>query len=565
MLRRAHGTWRGAWACLPAVLALAIAGCGQDRGVLARVDGQTITVDRFNEAARQAPYGGAPDSAKQRLLDDLVQRELLVLGARRDGLDQTGAYQNFRRETEHQLLRETLFERLLGGPFPVSEAEIRELYARRAMSTHARLILTYDEPRARMALREAESGESFGSVADRHNLIGVIPPGGDIGFIAPGTLLPPLDDVVRTGPLHRPLGPIHSGDSWFVVYLEARQPEPRPDYLQMRPQLADLLRQAKQRSSLMRMVDRLRAEHQVAVVPGAAHRFMERFRPRATQGDTTHATPPPPSPEERAQVMARYREGAYTLGDAYDEMLNTTGPRPNLSMLPTIESWLLSQTIERAALAEARDRRLLDDPDVRRKLQDRTDNFLLDQYYQQQVIARVTVQPDEARAAFDQHRDAFARLESARIVTVTFRDSADAAALAEQVARSPDLREAAAVAGTGRVREERPNFPSESPMWSRFEGRVMAMSPREIAGPYRVEDGWILFQLIEKLQEAPAFENLSNEAYGRLQNLVAGMHRETRLTVLTDSLRAVFTPVVTYQDRLRRVPWPPEGAGPPGM
>jgi hypothetical protein len=89
-----------------AALALVLAGCGSDRGVLARVGGERITLERFNEAARSGPYPGEPDSAKKRLLDDLVQRERWSC-ARRDGMNETIEYRKFREQTEQQLLRET--------------------------------------------------------------------------------------------------------------------------------------------------------------------------------------------------------------------------------------------------------------------------------------------------------------------------------------------------------------------------------------------------------------------------------------------------------------------------
>ena len=67
------------------ILLLALAsGCSNDQGVLARVEGDAISVDDFLYAARglEARYPGSPDSAKWTLLDDLVNRRLMILEAR---------------------------------------------------------------------------------------------------------------------------------------------------------------------------------------------------------------------------------------------------------------------------------------------------------------------------------------------------------------------------------------------------------------------------------------------------------------------------------------------------
>ncbi|MEK7331550.1 MAG: peptidylprolyl isomerase [Candidatus Eisenbacteria bacterium] len=562
-LRRAASSCPAPPALALAALAALLAGCSSDPDVLARVNGEAITLAQFNEVARGnlQQYTGPPDSVKARLLKDLVDRELMVQGALREGLDETPEFQAFRQQLERQTLRETLFQRLLGGPFPVSDGEVRELYQRRGTATHVRLIFTFYETPARQALKDLKGGDDFATVADRYNPPGTVPPGGDIGFIQPGSLLPPLDDLVRTGPLARVLGPIEGGgEGWFVLRLEERRPQAQPPFEEVRAQLGEMLRQRKQRVSVLRVVDNLRIDHQVLVLPGAPQTVVGRLRP--TPG---LETPPPPGPDERKQVLARYRGGAYTLGEAYDDLMSATGNRPNLAMLPTVERWIESQTIERAALAEALKRHIHEEPEVERRMRDRLNNFLLDGYYQRQVMARIQIGPGDFQAAYERHKASFARLQAARVVSVTMRDSAGAAALAEQAGHVPSLREAAATAAAGgRVREEKLTFPADSPLWTQFESKLMSMSAGNIAGPYPVAGGWLIFQLLAKRQDAPPFESLPAGARGQLQGVAAEIKREARLAALTDSLRRVFPPIELHVDRLRRIPWPPAPAAPPG-
>jgi parvulin-like peptidyl-prolyl isomerase len=561
---------RAASSCLaPPALALAalLAGCSTDSDVLARVNGEAITLAQFNEVARgnRQPYTGPPDSVKAHLLKDLVDRELMVQGALREGLHETPEFQAYRQRLERQTVRETLFQRLLGGPFPVSDAEVRELYRRRGTATHTRLIFTYDQTRARQALQDLRRGDDFATVADRYNPPGMVPPGGDIGFIPPGSLLPPLDDLVRTGPLARVLGPVSGGgEGWFVLRLEARRPQPQPPFEALRSQLGEMLRQRKQRVSVLRVVDNLRIEYQVTVLPGAPQTVVGRLRPTPGRAPGLE-TPPPPGPEERKQVLARYRGGAYTLGEAYDDLLSAAGNRPNLAMLPAVERWIDSQTIERAALAEALKRHIHEEPEVQHRLRDRLNKYLLDGYYQRQVMARIQIGPQDFEQAYERNKASFARLQTARVVSVTMRDSAGAAALAEQAGHAPSLREAAATAAAGgRVREEKLTFPADSPLWTQFESKLMSMSAGDIAGPYPVPGGWLIFQLRAKRQDAPPFAGLPAEARGQLQGVAIEIQREARLAALTDSLRKLFPPIELHADRLRRIPWPPATAGLPG-
>lgn len=549
-----------------ATLVCLLCGCSADPGVLARVNRQPITLAQFNEAARgnMQQLEGPADSAKARLLKDLVDRELLVQGAIAQRLDQTPDFQAYRQTLEGQLMREALYQRLLGGPFPVSEAEVRTLYDRRGTATRARLIFADDETLARQAAKDLARGEDFAVVADRYNPTGMVPPGGDIGFLLPGALLAPLDDILRTGTPGEVLGPVSAmSEGWFIVRIEERRPQTQPPFEQDRAQLAEMLRQRKQRLAVARVIEQLRVEHGVEVAPGAPQLLSGKLRPVPGEAVVPQA-PPPPSPEDRGLVLARYQGGTYTLGEAYDDLTNGVGGRIDFAMIPSVERWIQSQTIERAALIEAGRRRLADEPELKRRVRERLNNYLLDGYYQAQVIGRIRIEPGDFRAAYDRYRPSLVRLQSARLLSVSVVDSAAAAALAAQAGQAASLREAAATAAVGgRVNEETLTFPAESPLWTQFENHIATMSPGAIAGPFPIDGRWLIFQLREKRQDAPSFESLSPAMVGQLQGVATEIKREARLLALTDSLRHAF-PVTVRDDRLRRLPWPPAPANPGG-
>ena len=543
-----------------AALACLLWGCSTDTGVLARVNRQPITVAQFNEVAggNLQRLGGPPDSAKAGLLKDLVDRELLVQGALSQRLDRDAGFQAQRRTVEAQVALEALFQRLLGGPFPVSEAEVRALYDRRATATHARLIVTYDESSARAAADNLRRGETFAVVADRYNPTGAIPPGGDVGFIQPGTLMAPLDDIVRTSPIGQVVGPVAVGtEGWFILRIEARHPQPRPPFEESRAQLAEMLRQRKQRFAVAHVIDQLRMEHRVVVLPGAPQLLSGKLRAVPENGVTQ--PPPPPGPEDRRLVLARYQGGTYTLGEAYDDLMAGQRGRIDFAMIPSVERWIQTQTVERAARVEASRRRIGDEPEVKRRVRERINNTLLDDFYQTQVIERIRLEPEDFRAAYERYRPSLVRLQSARVISVSVGDSAAASALAAQAGQAPSLREAAATAvAGGRVSEETLTFPATSPLWTRFENQIAIMGTGGIAGPFPIEDRWLIFQVLEKQQDAPSFDQLPDDVRAQLQGVATQIKREARLSALTDSLRQVF-PVIVYTDRLRRLPWPPSG------
>jgi peptidyl-prolyl cis-trans isomerase C len=542
------------------VLAGLAAGCSRDSNVLARVRQHAITVAEFSEVARgsvpQTPM--APDSAKGRLLKDLIDRELLVQGALAAHLDQTPEYAAYRERLEAQTLREALYQQLLSGPYPVSDAEVKELYDRRATATRSRLIFAYEQGFARQAANDLARGEDFATVADRYNPTGLVPPGGDTGFIQAGSLLPPLDDLVRLSPPGKIVGPIAAGpEGWFILRVEERKVVPQPPFDEARAQLAEMLRQRKQRAAFSHVFEQLKTEYQVTVVPGAAQFLAAKLRVAPGEGPVAQA-PPPPGPEDRARVLARLTGGTYTLGEAYDDMVGGNSGRVDLSVTASVQRWLQSQAVERAAVPEARHRRLDQQPEVQRKLRERLNNFLLDAYYQQQVMARISISPEDYQVAYERYRSSFVRLQKAHLVSVQLADSTAAMTFAQQAGRAPSLREAAATAGlSAQLRDESVTFPAESPIWTQLENHVTMMQPGQMAGPIQLEGGWMVFQLVDKEQDAPPFESLPANSRGQLQGVATEMKREARLLAVTDSLRQAFAPVVVYTDRLQRLPWPP--------
>src|SRR5688572_9958964 len=187
-----------------------LAGCSSESDVLARVGSQTIRTGDYLAVAGMigGGYPGPPDSIKLQLLKDLVDRELLVQGALREGLHRDTVFMDFRRQIEEQLLRQGYYDQIGATSARVSDSEVEELYRWRAQESRARVVFSLSEQIARGALSQIQGGADFHLIADRFNPKDFTPPGGDIGFVTPGMLQNPIDDVIRQAPVGKLMGPI---------------------------------------------------------------------------------------------------------------------------------------------------------------------------------------------------------------------------------------------------------------------------------------------------------------------------------------------------------------------
>src|SRR5262249_5986157 len=189
---------------LTLICALALAlGCAPKPAVLAVVGPETITADDMIAAGAglERNYGFPPDSAKRRLLEDLVKRTLLEQGARAMGFVREPGCATASTRMQLSYLTDALFRDEAGGGPKVSDAEVRAFYAQRATETHALVMYIADRSTAEEAVREVRAGRPFGEVADRYSIPGSVPPGGEVGYLQPGALTDPLDDQVRTKPI----------------------------------------------------------------------------------------------------------------------------------------------------------------------------------------------------------------------------------------------------------------------------------------------------------------------------------------------------------------------------
>lgn len=398
------------------VLAALLAGCSSDPSVLAKIGDRKITVDDFIDVASrsQGQYAGSPDSARAALLEDMVKRELMVSEALKRGLVSPADQAQELRQAQEQLALRALIQQLAPGDAPVSDAEVKALYQKRANQAHALIVFTPDRAACDQAFGEIQRGADFGATADRFNTTGMTPKGGDLGFIAPGTLLPVLDDALTSGAPGKVLGPIESPtDGWFLVKVLERRPSQQQPFEQVRETLRQGLQQGKQRILMNRVQHDLMTQYHVTVEAGAAQALFARHNsPKDTMMVGTSRVPVPaaPTPEEARQVLVRYGgaegkpgTGAYTLGDAMLDLQDASRPNPDWLVLPMIDQWLKSAVLQRVALIEARRRRLGEEPALARRARAQVDNALLQTAYETLVLNSARITGDDVQAAYLRH------------------------------------------------------------------------------------------------------------------------------------------------------------------
>jgi len=536
-----------------------LAGCSGRPTPVAKIGSETISVEQFMDAARgnEAQYPGVPDSAKTALIEDLTRRSLLVQEARRRHLFADSTMQRLRAQEARRLSVDRLVEVLVPKDVAVSDAEVAAFYKRRDVEAHLNLIFVLTKHEADAARAAIEHGEDFAAVANRYNPAGMLPPGGDLGFLPPGALLEPLDQHLFDSPLNQLLGPDEiSGQGWAVSRILERRPRQQEPLDAQKAPLKSMIQQRKLRELQQKAFLGIKGQYRVRLEAGGGQAMFQHFNNPGA--DTT----------SEARVLARFdgkggTPGIYTMRDAMVDLQDPTQQRPNFQNLPVVEHWIELQVVRRVSAIEAERRHLDQDPKVRRHVDERVNNMLLERMYGEEIAAKIeAASPEEIKAAYERRVEAFSRLDAVKLRMLTVPDSAAAAALVARAGdgMKPSLSSLAGtlpakLKATAKVVDREVKYPSKDPMWSQLQGAFMSLQPGDVRGPMKTPAGWTFFEVVSKQQSTQAFDQLSPQIQHALEQEALEVKRDHRLSAFTDSLRST-TRVEIYRDRLKTIPWP---------
>lgn len=197
---------------------LIFAGCSSKGGVIAKVGGDKITLEAFEERVQSAPvayrqYLTTPAGQKQ-FLDIIVREKLVLEAARKQGINKDKEYKDlmskFKEEQKRMadeykdnLLAELFIRKMHGKKISPSDEEVKKYYNdhekefKNPVSVTARHILLTDKEEAKKVLQRVKKGENFSKLAKEvsQDPVSAVK-GGEIGPFTKGDLVPEFEDAV---------------------------------------------------------------------------------------------------------------------------------------------------------------------------------------------------------------------------------------------------------------------------------------------------------------------------------------------------------------------------------
>ena len=217
--------------------------------VVARVGTDEIHASELSEAAQALPEelrGMPPASLYPILLDQMVDRQVVVIAARKQGLERDPAVQRMVARATDTALQNALLTREI-APTLTDEA-IRARYERDVAGKpgepeiRARHILVADEETAKKVIAELKSGGDFAELAKKYSTDPGAQSGGDLGFFKKGDMLPEFSDAAfMLKPGETTQTPVKTRFGWHVIQVEEVRTAPPPAYEQVRDEIRQSL------------------------------------------------------------------------------------------------------------------------------------------------------------------------------------------------------------------------------------------------------------------------------------------------------------------------------------
>ena len=238
---------------------------------IASVNGQYISKKTLEDLQKDLAQRNPEQAAafpKEKLVDELVQREVLVQDAIQKKLDQTPEVIAQLDAAKKAILTQASLQNYLKAN-PITDADIKKEYDSKVGGANgteykARHILVKTEDEAKKLIAELDKGGKFDKLANKHSLDAKESQnGGDLGWFSPSQMVAPFSDAVaklEKGKYTKT--PVQTQFGWHVILSEDSRKQASPPLEAVKEQLTPML----QRQKIQTMVENLRKQAKVEIL-----------------------------------------------------------------------------------------------------------------------------------------------------------------------------------------------------------------------------------------------------------------------------------------------------------
>lgn len=245
--------------------------------IIAKGKGIKITkndfLNEFNRLPEWAKQGLQGKEGKERLLDEIIKRELLYQEAKKQGLEKDKDIKARLEELKKMAIITALLKKEIEEKAgQIEDKEVKEFYDKNLQEfitgeeIKVSHILVNTEEEAKKLLVRIKKGESFSKLAKSFSKDpGSAGKGGELGFIKRGQMVPEFEQIAFSLKKGEISNPVKTQFGYHIIKVTERKEGEKSDYAKVRDNIRERLKMEKQRTLFDSLIEKLKREGKIKI------------------------------------------------------------------------------------------------------------------------------------------------------------------------------------------------------------------------------------------------------------------------------------------------------------
>ena len=516
--------------------------------VLARVGDVTITRDRVESAALRLFPKNAPGDLQRQALERLIDIEILLLGARQEGLENDFQVRSKVAQREQELILDEMYRRgVVAVADDIGRDEARQYFEQHRIGQQCRVsrILASGPAAIDHVLTRLRGPDSFAAVASELSDDGnTAQQGGDLGW---KSRLDFKNYVLRRqifrAKLGEIIGPVQEPDG-FSVFVVTDERE--VSFEEMAPAVIKAMQEQKHTIATFEFLEGLANRADIA----ERRETFELLLARLSEAD---AEMPTFKTGETELVLLELDGQPWTLSNFMAAMTSERN-QAEIRELDDLRRFARRLYALKVLLPRhAREIGIHEAERVAKGIEATRRQALIERIRQVKVLETLNPSKEEIRAYYAAHKDLYVREQRISILEILVDTRAQADSLLAAIERGGDLGDLAR------------RYSRRSTRIRRAEGRIQLLRPDkygnlgweakdaevgQIVGPVKTAQGFTVFKVLKKI---PGRQQSLDEVWGRVRSHLLQDLTHERFDALLAKLNDQYADqIYIYEDRLHK-------------
>ena len=239
--------------------------------ILASFGNQTITLGEFNLIWEEVPEEYKLQLDKSMLLDQLISEKLLIQEAIIMGLEEDDDVLEQVKKITEQILVQVLIEKEILDKVKVNDEEVLEYYEQSKDSftekeqVYLYNILVETEEEAQVILEQLIAGANFSEIAIEKSIGPSAAQGGDLEYIAKGTMIPEIEEVIFALELEELSKVVKTDFGFHVLKITDKKPETVKALEEVKEEIIQTLLPTKQKEAFDNLLEELKDKVEIEI------------------------------------------------------------------------------------------------------------------------------------------------------------------------------------------------------------------------------------------------------------------------------------------------------------